>query len=105
MGCYIQGPTKGKYQHILGVAKAARPVALAECEVTPYGDVPVLVIDNGSFEAAMVCYNKDELEQMQTGCDHGDYRPIQCLMVPRSDIRRLLGEAHYNIWFNPDEGE
>ncbi len=103
MGCYIEGPTKGKYQYIREQAKAAQPIALAECKVTSNGDVPVLVVDNGAFEAAMVCYNPGELEHMRMSRAQGDYRPIQCLMVPRADVRQLLGETHYNIWFNPME--
>lgn len=106
MGCYIEGgPTKGKYQHILEQAKTARPTALADCEVTPDGDVPVIVLENPTFDAAMVCYEANELQRVRYARDQGDYRPIQCLMVPRAELRRLLGEAHYNSWFHPEMEE
>lgn len=62
MGYYIETETnKGKLEILVARYGAIRLTG-KPTEVNPEF-VPVCVIDNGPFEAAAICYNKQEAEQ------------------------------------------
>lgn len=83
MGYYIEtsGP-KNKAQWLVNNAKGVIVPA-----ATPSADsIPVVVMNNGPFEAAGIAYNQDELAAFTS--PH-DYRPKTIVMVPRDEVLKL----------------
>ncbi len=92
MGCYIQGPNGEKVAHIKRKAPDTIEMPLDQLAWTPDGPVPVIVIDNGLFDAALVVYNQAELDYMHDERRTGDTRPYTCLMVPRGAALNMIGD-------------
>jgi len=79
MGYYVQGPTKGKAEHIFHMEEA-RAILLDEAPEwpAPASRAIVCVVDNGPFEAAGFCFCERELEAFSSP---GDPRPRVWLEV------------------------
>lgn len=80
MGYYIEA-TGGK-QKAAWLVKNAKGVIVQKANPT-MDSIPVVVIDNGPFEAAGIAYNQDELEAFTSP---RDYRPKTIVMVPREEV-------------------
>jgi len=52
----------------------------------------VVLVDNGDFTAAIICYNDRELEYVQTSIDR-DYRPKKFYVVDKVDVKKYLGQC------------
>lgn len=50
----------------------------------------IVIIDNGSFEAAGYCYDRNEFD---TFTDPTDMRPRRYVLMPHEDAKRLTGYA------------
>ena len=92
MGYYIEVERpKGKAQQLADLHGATilpqRPEA--------FEDVPdtlalICVVDNGPFEAAALCYSREEFIEF-ADTDHGDRRPRQWLLMDKALAHQLVG--------------
>ena len=87
MGYYIQGPAKGKAAMLVSEHQAVnvtldRPETFAD---VPDGQAMIVVMDNGPFEAAGLCYDEREFVEFT---DPGDNRPKQFLHTALDFISR-----------------
>ncbi len=87
MGYYIQGPAKGKVEHILAECEGAKEVSIEEATGLVDSGL-VCVVDNGMFEAAGFVYSKREFEEF---ADPIDSRPKRWLSVPREWAEKESG--------------
>lgn len=80
MGYYIEATgAKGKAAWLVQNAKGT-----IVSKATPSPDsIPVVVMDNGPFEAAGIAYSQRELDEFTY---HGDTRPKTIVMVPRAEV-------------------
>ena len=56
--------------------------------------IPVIVINNYFFEAAGIAFDKKELEEFT---DKGDFRSKSFLLVPRSEVIRLVPRVEQRL--------
>lgn len=86
MGFYIE--TDGHNNKANWILKNCKDSYVAPITLdinVPKGFVPVVVMDNGAFEAAGVAFDQKELNDF---IDPRDGRPKQLLMVKREDVIR-----------------
>ena len=94
MGFYIDGPTKGKASHILNNWGGIRFELIRKFEDTPINMVPVVVVNNGSFEAAGICFNEREYKGFTNPYDP---RPREGIYVPRKKIIELYPYLEHGL--------
>ena len=92
MGYYIQGPTFGKANHIV---KTLGGELLSQAP-KKFSDIPankalVVVVDNGAFEAAGLCYNESEFNAFVLYPDSGRQRPRQFVLMDRKTAFQAAG--------------
>lgn len=81
MGYYIEtGSNKNKANWLIINAQAEHG------RIGTKEMIPVVVVDNGPFEAAAIAYNEGELAVFSRA---SDTRPKTFLLVPRAEIIRL----------------
>lgn len=80
MGFYIEA-TGGK-DKAAWLVKNAKGTIVPKATPTP-DSIPVVVMDNGPFEAAGVAFNQRELDAFTSP---SDYRPKTIVMVPRDEV-------------------
>ena len=94
MGYYIQGPNKGKAQFLVEQYGAKFLSALDipyEYSSIPGDKAVIVVIDNGSFEAAALCYSNGEFEELVNFDIVDDPRPRKILMMDKELAYKLAG--------------
>ena len=105
MGYYIEtGTLKNKVNWILNHCQSSyiisRPESLAAGLVAA-NLVPVCVVDNGPFEAAVIAYNPEEAKAFNTDPVE-DPRPRQWLLIRIEDAEKLNPNVVGKInWNNP----
>lgn len=83
MGYYIE--TTGPRNKAAWLVKNARGTIVPQA--TPSADsIPVVVMDNGQFEAAGIAFSSSELAAFTSP---GDYRPKTIVMVPKEEVLKL----------------
>jgi hypothetical protein len=93
MGYYIETAShKNKAQWLRDNAKAVN--APGERNIGTHDMIPVVVVDNGPFEAAAIAYDRNELEVFT---DRTDPRPRECLLVPRDEVIKLCPEVEHAL--------
>ncbi len=87
MGRYIQGPATGKVQMLVN-QHSATIISLEEAQANINNKEKgiVVVVDNGMFEAAGFCPDRDELKAFSLPTD---YRPKTFLMMDRQKAEEL----------------
>jgi hypothetical protein len=90
MGYYIEVQIPhGKAQQLVDLYGATilpqRPEAF---EDVPEGQALICVVDNRAFEAAALCYSREEFEDF---ADPDDPRPRTWLLMGRDDAHELAG--------------
>ena len=84
MGYYIEtGGNKRKADWILANTKSRETPRPLKGTAT---EIPVVVVDNGPFEAAAICFSQSELDAFTRV---NDTRPARFLLVAREDVVRL----------------
>ena len=58
-------------------------------------EFPVVLIDNGGFQAAAVCWCRSEVERLY---DLGDPRPMRWYMVAAKDLKEILSKAEFETF-------
>lgn len=58
-------------------------------ETIPHGLVLVSVVDNGPFEAALVCDTEYDLNRVKRSIESGDPRPVRFFLVKREWARQM----------------
>lgn len=92
MGYYIEtDSSKGKVEWILANTKSRETPRPFKGTTT---EIPVVVVDNGLFEAAAICFDQGELDEFTRV---NDTRPIRCLLVAREDVIRLNPESEKHL--------
>jgi hypothetical protein len=89
MGYYIQGPARGKAQFIVenyGGKIVTREVA--EQALSSHDEAPIVVLDNGPFEAAGFAFCQGEWEEF---VEPTDPRKKVFVVMPRSLAKKLSG--------------
>ena len=81
MGCYVNPPNETKESFL---EREGVKVSKISWDDAKDGILPVVLMDNGPFTAAGVCYSKRELEAFT---DSHDYRPKKYYLV---EIEKLL---------------
>jgi hypothetical protein len=66
-----------------------KPDELPEFSLIPEGLVLVCVVDNGPFEAALVCDNEHDYGRVQRGLRAEDPRPVQFFLIKREWVRQM----------------
>ncbi len=94
MGYYIQGPSKGKVEMLMN-QYGAHWMPPAEAPLS-YEEIPkdkaiVVVIENPLFEAAALCYNSREFEDLINFDVVDDPRPRTILIMDRAKAYELAG--------------
>jgi len=92
MGCYVNPGDESKESFLAreGVLYDGKP----RWDQVPESMLPVVLMNNGPFTAAGVCYKESELAAFT---DPSDYRPKKIYLVPiekllwTSDLRYYLG--------------
>lgn len=87
MGCYIEGPTLGKADHIIknhGGEEINRPLFFEEVDKDK---AIICVVFNGPFDAAGFCFNAREFEVFS----HPDTRPKRWVLIDRELACELTG--------------
>ena len=89
MGYYIQGPSKNKGA-FLEEEYNARECSQIEAfvHIEDLDEIGVCVVDNGSFEAAALCYNKKEFIVLS---NPRDLRPKKWYLMNRDKACELAG--------------
>lgn len=89
MGFYIQGPARGKAQMLCeqhnGVRLDGPPESYQEL---PEDKALVVVVNNGPFEAAGLCYNEREFDDFTSDSDP---RPKEFVLLDKLTAYRLAG--------------
>lgn len=62
---------------------------LPELNLVPEGLVLVCVVDNGAFEAAMICDNEYDWNRVKTAIDKGDQRPTRFFLLKKEWTRQM----------------
>jgi predicted Zn-dependent protease with MMP-like domain len=98
MGAYINTPTSraiGKADDLIenygGRELPERPSAIGNLDPD---EVLVAVVDNGAFDAAMVCYNGGQFDR--TG-NPSDPRPARYIVVKREAIIDYVDEPYREL--------
>ncbi len=88
MGCYINPANESKeaFLNRYGKRDVSGQIQITETHV------PVCLIDNGLFTAAMVFFHECEIEAMKHPSDR---RPKTWYMVPRVEVRKVSDLALY----------
>jgi hypothetical protein len=89
MGFYVAGPARGKAQFIV---ENIQGKILKECPKT-YADIPegqalIVIVDNGSFEAAGFCYSEAEFKVFT---DPFESRRRQYILINRGLVEEITG--------------
>lgn len=85
MGYYIE--TEAAKNKANWLVDNAGGVIVQQATPTPTHDsIPVVVVDNGPFEAAGIAYDQEELRAFT---DPFDPRPKTIVMVPRDNVIKL----------------
>lgn len=92
MGYYIQvSNPKGKAQQLVDLYSATiLPMRPEAFEDVPDNLALICVVDNGPFEAAGLCYDRDEFVDF-ADTDHGDTRPRQWVLMDKAVANQLSG--------------
>lgn len=84
MGFYIEtGSNKRKAAWILANTKSRETPRAFKGTAE---EIPVVVVDNGPFEAAAIAFDQGELDAFT---EVGDTRPARFLLVARQDVIKL----------------
>lgn len=94
MGNYIEKKPDGEK---LGPEKSSVLAAfcdeelqdLPRFELIPEGLILVSVVDNGNFEAALVCDTEYDLNRVKHSIKIGDTRPVRFFLVKREWVRQM----------------
>ena len=87
MGCYVNPQNETKEEFLLKHGKRVR----TDLEITDT-HLPVCLVDNGYFTAAMVAFNEGEIEAMNSP---GDRRPKTWYIVSREELRKVSDLSRY----------
>ena len=86
MGCYINPANETKETFLKRHGVKTHDIEITETHV------PVCLVDNMLFTAAMVAYDESEINAMRHPSDN---RPKTWYMVPRVEVRKVSDLAHY----------
>lgn len=93
MGYYIETDcNKGKADEIIA-KHGAREVGVGEARecLASTTEAPILILDNGPFEAACFLYSAEEFEYFQREMASGDQRPRRFVVMDRAKCKQLSG--------------
>lgn len=98
MGYYIEtGSNKGKANWLRSNAKA---ISFNRSQISS-DLIPVVVVDNGPFEAAAIAFNSKELDEF---LDPDGEREVEKLLVPRMEVIRLCPRVEKRLeWVASDK--
>jgi hypothetical protein len=94
MGYYIQVPeNEGKAQQLVGLHGATiLPMRPEAFEDVPEGQALICVVDNGAFEAAALCYSREEfIEFTSPDVTTGHQRPRTWVLMAKALAHELAG--------------
>lgn len=91
MGYYIEA-TGGKNK-AAWLVQHAKGTIVSKATPTP-DSIPVVVMDNGPFEAAGVAFDADELDAFTSP---SDWRPKTIVMVPRDEVLKYCPEVQTRL--------
>lgn len=96
MGLYIEGPTLGKANYIASHSKSKLliedPLEFSFKDDLDPSYLPVCIISNGYFEAALVCVDQAEFNRT---LDPDDHRPRIYLLTPIEDIKKFIPDERH----------
>lgn len=93
MGYYIQTDcNKGKADEIIA-KHGGREVGVGEAKecLASAAEAPILILDNGPFEAACFLHSAEEFEYFQREAAGGDHRPRRFVVMDRTKCEQLAG--------------
>lgn len=93
MGCYINPPDMTKEQWLFKHAAAIPPNTLRAWDTKPEGTLPVILVDNGSFTAAGIAYNKAEYDAFNVE----DGRDRLWFCVPQEELLEVAPDLKYYL--------
>ena len=90
MGYYLQGPNLGKADYLLATHSEIKEVTQDEAEFFRCEDITgiVVVVENGTFDAAVYVFDDAEFEDFTLS---DDLRPKRFLSGPRELLEELSG--------------
>lgn len=94
MGYYIQVPeNKGKAQQLVDLHDATiLPMRPEAFEDVPEGQALICVVDNGAFEAAALCYSREEFVAFTSPDTTSGYQRPRTWVLMAKDLAHEVAE-------------
>lgn len=94
MGCYVNLGIETKSSYLAKEGKLiGQEEAFKHKDFTE--NFVVVLVDNGFFEAAGICYSQEELDAWRNDYETGDRRPKKYYVVPKEKLVRVSDLEDY----------